>query len=214
MITDRGKGMGTETEIRNVIFDIGEVIVTWRPREYMRARFGEERGGALFDAVFGHPYWREHIDYGYKDEKELFEAMRGFSPALAEDISELERDWYGVYAPKTDTVRLIERLKAAGYGLYYLSNYPEHSFRYVLENNPVFRLMDGGVVSWQVHAVKPDPAIYRALLDRYGLAAGTCVFTDDSPLNTAGARACGLHTVDFTGAAQLEQALSELGLRF
>ena len=74
--------------------------------------------------------------------------------------------------------------------------------------------MDGGVVSWQVHAVKPDPAIYRALLDRYGLAAGTCVFTDDSPLNTAGARACGLHTVDFTGAAQLEQALSELGLRF
>ncbi len=68
------------------------------------------------------------------------------------------------------------------------------------------------VVSGQVKQLKPEPAIYRLLLDRNGLAAGDCVFIDDSIANVEGARAVGMDAIHFTGAEALSRELAARGL--
>ena len=78
------------------------------------------------------------------------------------------------------------------------------------KNYPVFALLDGKVVSGDVRLLKPDAAIFRYLLDKYGLKAGESVFIDDTLPNVEGARAAGLAGLHFKDAAQLRKALQEL----
>jgi 2-haloacid dehalogenase len=61
--------------------------------------------------------------------------------------------------------------------------------------------------------MKPDPAIYRLALDRFGLRAGEAVFVDDVFANVEGARSVGMHALHFTGADKLRADLHGLGLR-
>jgi 2-haloacid dehalogenase len=60
--------------------------------------------------------------------------------------------------------------------------------------------------------VKPDPAIYRLLLDRNGLEASSCLFIDDSPKNVAGAEAVGMKAHHFTSPARLRDYLAGAGI--
>jgi 2-haloacid dehalogenase len=60
--------------------------------------------------------------------------------------------------------------------------------------------------------VKPDPAIYRLALDRFGVRADETVFVDDNPANIAAARALEIESVLFTDAASFRSRLIELGL--
>jgi len=55
--------------------------------------------------------------------------------------------------------------------------------------------------------IKPDPRLYRILLDRYGLKAEECVFIDDNPANVAGAEAVGIKGILFKNAEQLRAEL-------
>lgn len=94
------------------------------------------------------------------------------------------------------TEQLIADLKAAGYRLYVLSNM-SREFIDFLRRQPVYRHFDGEVVSCEEHTVKPEPAIYRILLDRYGLCADETLFIDDRSANLDAAAAFGLGTFLF-----------------
>ena len=201
--------------IRSVVFDIGDVICQWDPRVWLQHRFGEKLGPRMLEIVMGSTLWKEKVDRGTMPEEVFFRLRREEYPELAAEIAAVEEEWKEILPPKQDTEDLIRRLKAAGYGVYYLSNFPEKTFCYVWERTPASRLMDGGVVSWRERLVKPEPAIYRLLLDRYGLRGEETVFTDDTPVNVEGARAAGLFAWHFTGAAGFERYLrEELGLVF
>ena len=91
------------------------------------------------------------------------------------------------------TERLIGELKAAGYGLYVLSNM-SREFIDFLRRQPVYRHFDGEVVSCEEHTVKPEPRIYEILLSRYGLDPGETLFIDDRPANLTAAQRLGIHT--------------------
>ena len=73
---------------------------------------------------------------------------------------------------------LVRRLKSHGYCVYYLSNIPQDVLD-LLRDRGVLDGFDGGVASCEVHINKPDPKIYKALLDKYSLKAEECVFIDD-----------------------------------
>ena len=73
---------------------------------------------------------------------------------------------------------LVRKLKSRGYCVYYLSNIPEDVLDFLTERD-LKGLFDGGVASCDVHINKPDPRIYKALLDKYQLKAGESVFIDD-----------------------------------
>jgi len=201
--------------VRNVVFDIGGVIAEWTPGPWFREHFGEELGPRLQAVAMGGSFWSEHVDRGLMSEEAFFQHQREQYPDLAEALTAAEKIWRGILRPKEDTTELIRRLRAAGYPVYYLSNFPEQTFHYVSGIMPAFGMMDGGVASWEVHTIKPEPEIYRLLLERYGLRPEETVFADDTLVNVEAAEALGIRGWRFDGAAGFEEYLTkELGMKF
>ena len=105
---------------------------------------------------------------------------------------------------------LVADLKAAGYGVYGLTNWSSETFYQIEKNYPVFALLDGKIVSGDVRLLKPDAAIFNCLLDRYGLKAEESVFIDDMLSNVEGARSAGLAGLHFKGAPTLRKDLKSI----
>lgn len=201
--------------ICNVVFDIGGVMAEWKPGLWFRKRFGEELGPQLLAAAMGDPLWGDLVDRGTVSEAEFFSRQRKKYPHFSAELSAAEKEWWEILRPIGETVELARRLKAAGHRVYYLSNYPKKSFEYLCGIMPVFGELDGGVVSWEVHKIKPEPGIYQILLERYGLLAEETVFADDTPGNLPPAEELGIFVWRFDGAARFEEYLKgQLGMVF
>ena len=112
-------------------------------------------------------------------------------------------DWLHILRPRRRMQELVRRLKNHGYSVYYLSNIPEDVLA-LLKERGVLDRFDGGVASCEVHVNKPDPRIYQALLDQYGLKASECVFIDDNLANVQAA-----FTLGFVGI-QMKESVGTL----
>ncbi len=200
--------------IQNIIFDVAKVLMDYRPEEYAAGLGGDPvRIQQAVRAVETYPQWYQ-IDLGTVPEDEVFRNIAREHPECREEILLFHRHWYEIFQPMPGMEELVSRLKKAGYGLYYLSNFPDRAFRYVQEHLGVFRYVDQGVVSCDLRLIKPDPAIYQALLDRFGLKAQECIFTDDREANTRAAEALGFSAHTFTTPERFEAYLREMGLNF
>ena len=89
--------------------------------------------------------------------------------------------------------------KEQGKKLYYLSNYSSPAFERTMTRFPFFSLFDGGIVSAREHMVKPMPAIYLLLCERYGFSPEDALFVDDSGANTEAARRLGFSVWQYQG---------------
>lgn len=178
--------------MKNIVFDLGQVLFRRDPGkctpEFIEFfRFIRSRELPRF--------WNEY-DRGTLAVEEVIEELcrhNGCGRAVAEGHlrTAIERQ-----EPVRATERLIGELKAAGYRLYVLSNM-SREFIDFLRRFPVYALFDGEVVSCEEGLCKPEPAIYRLLLDRYGLDPAETLFTDDRPDNIEAARAVGIRAVLF-----------------
>ncbi len=200
--------------IQNIIFDVAKVLMEYQPEEYAAGLGGDpQKMQEAVRASMDYPDWYK-IDLGTVSEEETFRNIALANPGCAREIQLFHEHWYEMFQPMEGMEELLERLQKAGYRLYYLSNFPQRAFEYVKEKLGAFRYADKGLVSYEVELVKPDPAIYRAMLDRFGLQAEQSVFTDDRPANTAAAAALGFSTHTFTTARRFEEYLLGLGLKF
>ena len=109
-------------------------------------------------------------------------------------------------------IPLVQHLKKAGYGVYYLSNYSKKAYDECAESLAFMPYMDGGIVSFKVGMTKPDPQMFRCFLDRYGLQPELCVFIDDSEENVIAARKLGFAGIVFQSYDALMADLKDLGV--
>jgi 2-haloacid dehalogenase len=116
-----------------------------------------------------------------------------------------------VHGEISGNVRVLEAIRAAGRPNYAITNFSREKFALARARFPFLARFDGTVVSAEERLLKPDPAIYRVLLDRYGLAAADCVFIDDSAANVAAARGLGMQAVHATPRLDLAAALAATG---
>lgn len=198
----------------NVVFDVGNVLVRWSPREIMRRALVQEADtDAWADRFFGHELWRR-LNRGHFSEAE---AKQHYLRELALTPAQLDAVFHHVKDTQDEvpgTFALMQRLSAAGYPLYALTDNVHEIVAYLKQRYEFWRYFEGAVVSAEVGCLKPEPEIFRTLLDTHALRAEGTVFIDDVPRNVAGARAMGMHAIAFEDAAQCEHALRELGLRF
>lgn len=185
--------------IKNIIFDVGKVLVEYDPVEYMKKRgyTGEEQK-IILEAVFQNPLWLV-ADRGPIETEELIEGFVANAP----EHEELIRDAYG-HAEDTIwemsyTMEWIEELKNRGYRLYVLSNYGKDLLARTRDKMPFLPYMDGVVFSHECHLMKPEWEIYKYLCDSYSLLPSECVFIDDNAENIEAARKFGIHGIRFTG---------------
>lgn len=169
----------------------------------------------LLSAIFRAPEWAM-ADANAITEDEFYALIETRLPArLVPAGQKAFREWHLFNRRLPEAERLVGELKNAGYGLYLLSN-AALRFDVYYRDYPALTALDGRIVSAHVGAVKPDPAIYRALFDTYGLTPSECYFVDDVPENIEGARRMGMDgfVFDRFQYGELRQALRDRGVRF
>jgi putative hydrolase of the HAD superfamily len=197
--------------IKNVIFDVGGVLVDFRWRALMDdLGLPHERQDEFEKNVFGSKWWGE-LDRGKLDEEYVLSKIRENNK---EHIKEFELVW----ANKEELVKTydyvnpwLDSLKERGLKIYLLSNYPKSIFALHEEKGKFTFIdkIDGKVVSGFIGMVKPDAEIYEHLMDKYGLKAEECVFIDDRDENIDSAKALGMMGIVFKNYNQASTELED-----
>lgn len=196
--------------MRNIIFDVGKVLVSYDPDGYMdRMGFDPETKRRLNAAVFEHQLWID-ADQGLGTPEEFLRAFTENAPDLADVIRQVHDSVGGTIELFDYALDWILDLKNRGYHVYILSNYSENMFRQTEHKLKFLPLMDGAVFSWRIKEIKPNAAIYNYLCDEYWLEPKESVFIDDRPENVAGAEAVGIRGICFESYEQARRELDEL----
>jgi putative hydrolase of the HAD superfamily len=197
--------------IKSVVFDYGKVICFPPPE-----RAGEElaRAAGMAPAVLEGLRWRyrDEWDRGALTGEEYYRKIIGEGGGRPEAAAELVRlDMAGWTAVNPGTEDLMAGVKRAGLTLGVLSNMPREFLRMARRELAVFGLYDLGIFSCELGLVKPEAAIYRALIAALGCAPGEIAFFDDLPANVEAAAALGLGAFLWRGPEDARTALREKG---
>ncbi len=195
--------------IHTVVFDIGNVLMKFDYMPYIRSLLAdEETVWRVNGAIWRSGFWND-LDRG-EDTDTVFVKMLEAEPEYKKEIR-LAFENVGQCMFKMEyAIPWIKDLKARGYQVLYLSNYSQHT----MQANPgvldFLPYMDGGIFSCEVHHVKPDAEIYRALCDKYQLNPAECVFLDDFEANIIAAQAFGMKAIRFESYEQAKRELEEM----
>ncbi|PWB82432.1 MAG: 2-haloalkanoic acid dehalogenase [Methylocystaceae bacterium] len=198
--------------ISTVVFDVGNVLLDWNPRYLYRKIFDDPSAMEAFLAEVCTAEWNLELDRGRPFADAVAERVALF-PEFEQEIRAFDERWSETIAGAIgETVSLLERLSERGAPLYALTNFSAEKFGETSGRFSFFERFRGVVVSGRVKLLKPDPAIYRLLLDTHDLDAGSCLFIDDSPANVEGARRVGFHAVLYENPRRLEETLAGFSL--
>ncbi len=198
---------------RVVVFDLGGVLLDWNPRHLYRKVFvGDDAAMEHFLTHVCHGDWNLAQDAG----RDFDEAVAALMPEHEDKLPQILawRDRFGEMIPDAlhDTVAVAADLRARGVPLYALTNWSHETFPSQRRRFGFMDWFEGIVVSGQEKVIKPDPRIFRVLLDRHGLRAEETVFIDDNPKNAQAATSLGMHGLHFRSAPELRDELATLGL--
>jgi len=196
--------------IKNIIFDIGNVLADFSWREHMVEQgFSEECIEILTKNMIQHPLWDE-LDLGKRHHTEVIADMKALSPQYADEIDCYFANPMGIVRPRVRSAELVVSLKERGYGIYLLSNYPAWLFELHSSRFDFLKYADGMVISSYVKMMKPDPAIYKILLEKYSLNPEECVFLDDREVNIEAAEKLGIRSIICSEQDQFESQLERV----
>ena len=198
--------------IDTIIFDIGKVLAGYGWEDYLKSITSEpEVYSILEEAIFKNPAWVEH-DKGLLDEEEEIRDFAAAAPGYEKESRAAYENlgkcvWGLAYAEPW-----VRELKEKGYRVYALSNWPKHIYEQRGDTLDFLELMDGYILSYREHLIKPDPRIFRLLLERYGIDPKRAVFLDDTRANIEAAARLGIRGILFTSQEQARRELKDLGV--
>ena len=201
-----------------IVFDFGGVLFNWQPLQLVR-RFlprhaaDEATSRALVAQVFqGFGGDWAQFDRGVLDAGELVHRIAARTGLAADDVAALVDGVPPSLTPKSDTVDLLGRLRAAGASLHFLSNMPAPYAEHLDRAHPeLIGQFDSGLYSSHVRLIKPEAELYDLASRRFGTPPGQLVLIDDIAANVDAARASGWNALQFSDASAVEQALRAKG---
>ncbi len=197
---------------RAVIFDVGRVLFRWDLRHLYAKLIDDPAEVERFCTTIITPEWHFQHDAGRPLADMVEERIAEFPHAEALIRAYQRRFNETIPGPVEGMPELVERLHGAGVPLYIITNFGDEFWSMFRPTQPIFDRFEDILVSGVEKMVKPDPAIYRLALDRFGLEAAHTLFIDDVPENIAGAASVGIDGHVFTGAAAATQWLRDRGL--
>ena len=204
MIDDQYDSMPWD-EIDAVVFDVGNVLLSWKPQELMDRIIPErpDLHEELSERVVRSPYWSMR-DRGSATVDEVISAMSLRKPELEPYIRRIMTEWIDLPVIP-EGVEALKACKGHGVKLYALTNYADKEFAYACEKNDFFNLFDGFIVSGREHTIKPGLEIYRLLISRFGLDPARTMFIDASIMNIEAALESGLQALHYNRDGKLKE---------
>lgn len=198
--------------IKNIIFDLGNVLVKYSPENFLNKYVKKENQEAFIINIFKSKDWLE-LDRGtlsYEDAIEIFtkrvsEEKESIEKLFRENIS-------SCISPIEENVEIMRKLKKKGYNVYILSNFHQPAFEYIRENWDFIGEFNGDVVSCYYHYIKPERKIYEALLKKYNLTPSETIFIDDVDANVNGAKELGIGGIHLSDYKILSELLKKNGI--
>ena len=198
--------------IRNIIFDMGGVLVHYDPEHFVDLlSVSAEDKALLMREVFRTVAWFR-MDRGTMGEAEAAASMKANLPPRLHGAADRLMAWWELeLRPMEGMEDLVRELKELGCGVYLLSNATLRQPEY-FDRLPVSRYMDGRMVSAFYQLLKPQHEIFEAMLQEFGLRAEECFFVDDLNINVEAAMLTGMSGTVFRGAGELRRSLREAGI--
>jgi 2-haloacid dehalogenase len=197
-----------------VVFDVGNVLIRWDPLLVYREMIPDDEKRAWFMQNVCTAAWNLEQDRG-RSWEEAVALLVGSHPEWESQIRAYDERWHeAVPGIIEDSVAVLAELKDRGEKVYAITNFSREKWAECLIRFPFLQSFDGVVVSAHERVIKPDPAIYEILLQRYGLSASDCIFIDDSAKNIEAARGVGMKAVHFVEPIDLRSELTGHGVRF
>ena len=200
--------------IRNVVFDMGQVLIHWTPHVLLEPfHLTPEEENMVLRELFQSVEW-VRLDRGSMTHGEVIEAVCSRLPErLHPCVREIVTRWdEWTLVPMEGMAALLVELKGLGMQIYLLSN-ANRKLREYFPRIPGSECFDGLMVSAEERLLKPQHEIFEALLSRFGLKAEECFFVDDAPANVEGAVEAGLSgTVFYGDVPRLRRELRKAGI--
>ena len=196
--------------IKNIIFDIGNVLSYFCWQDFLRNKgFDEDMVERIGRASVYDEDWYE-FDKGVLKDEEVIDLFIENDPEIAEEIHQAFDHVEGMVKLKPQTMDWLNSLKSRGYKLYYLSNFSYKCETQCPDSLSFMPMMDGGILSYKVQMTKPNPDIYKKLLSMYSLKAEESVFIDDTPKNIDAAVKLGIKGIVYKDPDQAAEELEKL----
>ena len=198
--------------IRTIIFDIGNVLTVFGWKDFLRSfGFDAETEKKVGRATMDSQFWNE-FDRGQLTDEQMLAGFIRNDPSVEKEIRQIFANLHGILTKADYAIPWIRELKEKGYQVLVLSNFSDKVARENPDALDFLEYVDGGILSYRDGVIKPDPAIYRLLIDRYGLKPEECVFLDDIRKNLDAAKKFGIHTILFQNVDQAKEELKKLGV--
>lgn len=193
--------------IKNIVFDLGNVLISFRPAEFFeKKKYPAMLRATIIDDIFKSNEWAL-LDQGEINTREAIEAIALKSSLKKEEIEHVFNLRKKLMFPLDLNVKLLPKLKKQGFKLYFLSNFPIDIFEEIKTGYYFFKYFDGGVISSEVKFSKPDKRIYEILIENYSLIPEECLFIDDIELNVKAAEATGMKGLFTFGSLEISKEL-------
>jgi len=195
--------------IRNIVFDLGNVLISFIPSEYLKKKnYPPNIRNTIINDIFHSEEWKK-LDNGDITVSEAIDTISMKSALKREEIALVFNLRAEIMFPLDDNVRLLPELKKLGFRLYYLSNFPLDIFEEIKSGYYFFKYFDGGIISSEVKLSKPDIRIYKFLLDHFELVPEECLYIDDIEENVRASEMAGMSGLLTYGAVKISGAIEE-----
>ncbi len=195
--------------MKNIIFDIGNVLLAFQPEEYLKQFYTQSQIGDLMMIIFSSEEW-DQLDLGTITIQETIDSLTLKHSHYHEEITFILKTWTKMMTPIQKNVDIAYQLKEKGYTLYLLSNFHNEAIAEMFDKYDFFNIFEGHVISAHVHTMKPNIGIYHILMDKYQLNFQDCVFIDDSFANINTANSLGMTGIHLPYLKNLEDELKAI----
>ncbi len=196
--------------IKNIVFDLGNVLISFRPSEYLkRNNYPEKTRERILNDIFMSPEWLM-LDDGKITPEEAIDSIARKSSLKRAEIALIFNLRIEIMFPLDKNAGLLPGLRKRGFKLYYLSNFPLDVFDEVKNSFGFFKYFDGGIISSEVKYSKPGIEIYKIFLKKYDLKPEESLFIDDIEANVRSAELIGMKGIYTDGSFDIGNELLSL----
>ncbi len=199
--------------IKNIIFDLGNVLLSFKPENYLKqyTRDTARINTFLNKITRSQTWWK--LDQGLITMREAENYFINTYPEETDLLIPFLANWMDILKPIEKNIQVLKDLKQNGYKLYIVSNFIKEAYEHVKRIYDFFTFFDGKILSWEIKVIKPDIRIYKALIETFNINPRQSVFLDDIKGFLTPAKNLGMKVIWVKPDTDIREKLRELNVR-